>query len=78
MASQLPPVAVNALLELRVREADGVAPVQKAHQRLELLTARAKANRRSTTAPRAPVTAPTLRRMIRITVPGRQDFIAPR
>jgi hypothetical protein len=72
---QLPPVPVKTILELGVREPRGVGPVQKAQQRLELLTARTEPSRHSPTAQRAAAAATPSRCTIATKLHGRQDFI---
>ena len=71
---QLTPVTVKALLELRMREVGGVAPVQEAHQRLELLPTPTKPSPYRPIARRTGAAAPTSHCIIATNLPARQDF----
>jgi hypothetical protein len=74
---QLAPVAVKALLKLAMRQTSSVAPVQKAHQRLKLLTASGKPSRRAITRPATAVKL-TDDCTITTSLHAGEDFIARR
>src|ERR1035438_3033549 len=75
-AQQLAPVAVDALLKLAMSQASGVRPVQKANQRLKLLTARTKPSLPSRIAQLGGAVALTFSRTITTSLPAGKDFIA--
>ena len=75
---ELPTVAVKTLLKLRMRQASRVRPVQKANQRLELLTARSKPSPSSAPTRRADADARSSRCSIATTPLAGQDFITRR
>ena len=72
---KLPTLTVKTLLKLRVRQTGSVRPIEKAHQRLELVPATSKRSRPSRIA-RAAAAAAFPCRIFAASLPARQDFTA--
>ena len=75
-AQQLPPVNIEMLLKLGVREPASVHPIKKADQRLKLPPACGKRILASRLARQATAGAPTGGCIFAVSLPARQDFIA--